>query len=164
MLRRVKRICSCTFAQTLEDPLRFCRCCPELHSPIFSKLHNTAQHSTPQHSTAQHSRPPKNKSPSPLRVIQPTVDRTIACLSPTHSMCSALPCSALLCNAMSCNAMVDRNASPFPPLGGRNPLPPSGGREGGGVSRRTVGVIRSRSTACVASALWSGRSQAVRGP
>ena len=60
--------------------------------------------------------------------------------------------------------MVVRNASPFPPLGGRDPLPPSGGREGGAVSRCTVGVIRSRSTACVASALWSGRLQAVRGP
>ena len=164
MSRRVKRICSCTFAQTLEAPLRFCRCCPELHFPIFLKLHSTAQHSTPQHSTAQHSRPPGWNSLSPLRVILPTVDRMIACSSPTHSMCSALPCSALLCNAMLSNAMVDRNASPLPPLGGGDPLPPSGGREGGGVSRRTVGVIRSRSTACVAFALWSGRSQAVRGP
>ena len=43
-----------------------------------------------------------------------------------------------------------------------DPFAPVGGEEGGGVSRCTVGVPRSHSTACVASAIRSGRLQAVR--
>ena len=132
MSRRVKRICSCTFAQTLKVTVHFCRCCPELHSPIFltAAQHSPAQHTTAQHSTAQQTSGEEFPFPSSG---DPTDRGSHDCLLVAHPfdvLCVAVLCVAMQCNVVQCNVVV-RSASPLPPSGGRGSSPPfRGGGKG----------------------------------